>query len=163
MKKLHRILLISAASIGFISASLPAIFNTKKAVAQSQFDCFMIDETGKYTALSAICDASKGARSNSSQNTVSDQGNPVNANNTNNIPIQVINDSFPSRYATRLRRNSNSTTFLSRDALRRQFVDRENAGAFNNFRILGPISDPFYIGRPRFYRGKPYVIYRYRR
>ncbi len=165
MKKLHRVLFISVASIGFLSSSLPALFNTEKAVAQSQFDCFMIDETGQYTDLSAICDASKRIRSNGSQRAVSDEGivndegNLANANATNNIPIQVINDSFPSRYVTRIRRNS--ATFRARDTLRSDFIDRENAGAFNDFRILGPISDPYYIGRPTSFRGKPYVIYRY--
>ena len=171
MKKLNRILFISVASIGFLSSSLPAIFNTERAVAQSQFDCFMIDETGQYTDLSAICDASKRIRSNRTQRVVNEEGDRANADTINHIPIQIINDSFPRRYITRIRTPSEINPFRIPSGIspypyrvlpdlgpaRREFLG--SLSALYNYpqnRILGPISDPYFSG-------SPLIIYRYRK
>ncbi len=164
MKKLNRILFISVASIGFVSSSLPAIFNVERAVAQSQFDCFMIDEIGQYTDLSAICDASKRNRLNLTERAVKKEGDSdeSEANVVNHIPIQVIDDSFPRRYRNRRRIYSGISPYPYR-------VIPDLGPASNKFlsslsptynylqnRILGPISDPYFSGSPP-------IIYRYQK
>ena len=171
MKKLNRILFISVASIGFISSSLPAIFNAERAVAQSDFDCFMIDETGQYTDLSTICDASKRVRSNRNQRVVKEKGDLANADNINYIPIQVVNDSFPRRYVTRIRTPSEINPFRIPSGIspypyrvipdlgpaRREFLGSLSAKYhYPQNSILGPISDPYFSSSPP-------IIYRYRR
>ena len=160
MTKLNRILFISVASIGFVASSIPAIFNAEKAVAQSQFECFMIDELGQYTDLSAICDASKRIRANRSQRVVNESGDRDKLSNVNNIPIQVINDSVPRRFRHRSRIDSRISPFPYRvlpdlgpasnkflGSLSPTYNHRQN-------RILGPISDPYFSSSPP-------IIYRY--
>ena len=162
MKNLNRILFLSVASIGFLASTLPAIFSPKKAVAQSQFECYMITEIGQRIDLSKICDASKRNRPNRSQRVVQEEGDGAEANAVNNVPIQVINNSFPRRYRKRTRIYSGISPYPYR-------VIPDLGPASNKFlgslsaeynypqnRILGPISDPYFSG-------SPVIIYRYQK
>ena len=160
MTKLNRILFLSIASVGFLGSSLPAILNAEKAVAQSQFECFMIDELGQYKDLSAICDASKRIRSTPSQRAVNESGARTNASNVNNIPIQVINDSSPGRFRNRSRGYSGISPFPYRVLPNLGRASNRFLGSLSptynhrSNRILGPISDPYFSSSPP-------IIYRY--
>lgn len=162
MKKLNRILLVSVASIGFIGSLLPAIFSPKKVVAQSQFECYMITETGQRIDLSSICDTAKRIRSNRSQRVVKEEVSPASTNAINHVPIQVINDSLSGRYTNRRRIYSGISPYPYRvlpnlGQARNEFLS-SLTGEYHypQNRILGPISDPYFSGSPP-------IIYRYQR
>ncbi len=153
MKNLNRILFISVASIGFLASALPAIFSPKKAVAQSQFDCYMITETGQRIDLSAICDAPRPVRSSRSRR-VEEQRNLTRANLIGNPPIQIINDNFPRRFVTLIRNESGVVT--NRRTIRNDFLDSVSVRYNNTGNRILTVSDPYFTGSPP-------IIYRYRR
>ena len=153
MKKLNRILFISVASIGFLASSLPAIFSPKKAVAQSQFDCYMITETGQRIDLSSICDAPRPVRSSRSRR-VEEERNLTRANLIDNLPVQIINDYSPRRYVT-LTRNE-YTIIPTRSTARNNFLDLVRSRYNNTENRILTISDPYFSGSPA-------IIYRYQK
>ena len=163
MKNLNKILFVSVASIGFLAASLPNIFSPKKAVAQSQFECYMITETGQRIDLSSICDTSKRIRSNRSQRVVREEVPSASTNAiNNNVPIQVINDSLSGRYTNRRRIYSGISPYPYRvlpnlGQARYEFLSSLTGEyRYPQNRILGPISDPYFSGSPP-------IIYRYQK
>ncbi|MGK7899488.1 MAG: hypothetical protein AB4372_39215 [Xenococcus sp. (in: cyanobacteria)] len=162
MKKLNRIFFISLASMGLLASVLPAILSPKQAVAQSQFDCYMITESGQRIDLSRICDASQRNRLNRSQRVVQEEGDDIEANAVNNVPIQVINNSFPRSYRKRTRIYSGISPYPYRvipnlgPASNRFLSSLTGEYNYRQNRILGPISDPYFSGSPA-------IIYRYQK
>ncbi len=165
MKKSNKILFVSVASIGFIASAIPAIFNPDKAVAQSQFGCYMIDEIGQRIDLSKICDASKRNRANRPPKEVNKDASQNEANVVNHIPIQVNNDGLTRRYRRGRRRTYSSgitgiSPFPYRVLPDLGPVNHRFIGAlsptypYSQNRILGPISDPYFSSSPP-------IIYRY--
>ena len=153
MKKLNRILLISAASIGFLASSLPTIVSPKKAVAQSQFDCYMITETGQRIDLSNICDAPRPVRSSRSRR-IEEERSLNRANLIDNLPIQIINDNSPRRYVTVTRREY--SIIPTRSTARNDFLDLVSDRYNNTENRILTISDPYFSGSPP-------IIYRYQK
>ena len=153
MKKLNTILFISVASVGFIASSIPAIFNPEKAVAQSQFDCYMIDETGQRIDLSEICDAPRPVRSSRSRR-VEEERNLARANLIDNLPIQIFNDSAPRRFVTLTRKDF--VTIRDRGTARNEFLDSIGDRYNNTGNRILTVSDPYFTGSPP-------IIYRYQK
>lgn len=153
MKNLNRIFFISVASIGFLAASLPAIFSPKKAVAQSQFDCYMITETGERIDLAKICDAPRPVRSSRARE--ADEQSTLNrASLVDNLPIQIINNNSPRRYVTITRREY--TIIPTRNIVRNGFLDLVSDRYNNTGNRILTISDPYFSASPP-------IIYRYQR
>ncbi len=153
MKKLNRILFVSVASIGFIASSIPALFNPEKAVAQSQFDCYMIDETGQRIDLSEICDAPRPVRSSRSRR-VDEERNLARANLVDNLPIQIFNDSSPRRFVTFTRKEY--AVVPNRDTARNNFLDFFSDRYDNTGNRILSVTDPYITGSPP-------IIYRYQK
>lgn len=153
MKKSNRILFISVASIGFLASLFPALFNPEKAVAQSQFECYMIDESGQRIDLSEICDAPRPIRSSSSR-VVEEEINLGRANLLDNLPIQIINDSSPRRFVTLS--SKDFATISERGTMRNQYLDSVSDRYNNTGNRILTVSDPYFSASPP-------IIYRYRR
>ena len=153
MKKLNRIFFISLASMGFLASVLPAILTPKKAVAQSQFDCYMITETGQRINLSNICDAPRPVRSSSSRR-VEEERNLTRANLIDNLPIQIINNNSPRRYVTLTRKEY--TIIPIRGTARNNFLDLVSDRYNNTGNRILTISDPYFSASPP-------IIYRYQK
>ena len=153
MKNLNRILFFSVASIGFLVASLPAIFSPQKAVAQSQFDCYMITETGERIDLSKICDAPRPLRSSRSRR-VEEEINLSRANLVDNPPIQIFNDNSPRRFVTLVRKESGIIS--NRSTARDEYLDFVSDYYNNTGNRILTVSDPYFSGSPP-------IIYRYQK
>ena len=153
MKKLNRILFVSVASIGFIASSIPAIFNPDKAVAQSLFECYMIDETGQRIDLSEICDAPRPVRSSRSRR-FEEERNLARANLINNPPVQIYNDSSPRRFVTFVRKDY--AIVPNRDTARNNFLDLFSDRYNNTDKRILTVGDPYFTGSPP-------IIYRYQK
>ncbi len=153
MKKLNSILFISVASIGFLAASLPDIFSPRQAVAQSQFDCYMITESGQRIDLSNICDAPRPVRSSRSRR-VDEERNLTRANFANNPPVQIINNNSSNRYVTVTRKDYAFIPF--RGTVRNNFLDLISDRYNNTENRILTISDPYFSGSPP-------IIYRYQK
>ena len=153
MKKLNRILFVSVASIGFIASAIPAIFNPDKAVAQSLFVCYMIDETGQRIDLSEICDAPRPVRSSRSRR-FEEERNLARANLINNPPVQIYNDSSPRKYVTFT--SKDFVTIRDRGTARNNFLDSISDRYDNTDKRILTVGDPYLTGSPP-------IIYRYQK